>query len=254
MRLLLLNKAALAVTCSLLLLLHQSVSVDASHDSFIKNKEQCLSDLENDPYAIDMNDVPLFGEASVIINDRPVWTTLLMSFYSVALSTITSGEEESAFSGMPYGLCIPDDFGLMRCNAALVPYFLDLIPMDNFTMPAFVRYFAELPFSCMEQGGTLVHTSFSTDCLPVEDVADEVEFFGIPQCVPESCNLRRANRYWKERIETDLEELKSGIEGFPGGDKCKVRFRMETRVKKSKKGKSAKKKAKKKQKKSVRGL
>lgn len=204
----------------------------------LNKKEQCYLDLENDPYAIEMNDIPLFEGASVVNNDRPAWTTLLLQFYFIGIVTSEVEEEGDSFP-TPYGLCIPDAHGLMRCNAALVPYFLDLmvVPKNaNYTTP-FIQYFSELPMSCMMQGGMLVHTSFTTDCFPIEGIADEVEFFGIPQCVPESCNERRANRFWKEHIKSDLEELKSGSDGFPGGDKCKVKFRMETKGR-PKKGKA----------------
>eukprot|EP00557_Chaetoceros_sp_GSL56_P008972 CAMPEP_0176488576 /NCGR_PEP_ID=MMETSP0200_2-20121128/6789_1 /TAXON_ID=947934 /ORGANISM="Chaetoceros sp., Strain GSL56" /LENGTH=247 /DNA_ID=CAMNT_0017885581 /DNA_START=155 /DNA_END=898 /DNA_ORIENTATION=- len=234
---------ALTLSCCSFLLIHTAVL--ASHSD---KKEQCLLDLENDPFAIEMNNVTIFGDVPYyILNDRPAWTTILLSFYSIAASGVDE-ETDGANSAIPYGLCIPDDYGLMRCNAALVPYFLSLIPQDELSLPPFIKYFSELPYSCLEQRGTLVHTSFSTDCLPMNGI-DDVEFFGIPQCIPESCNIRRANRFWKKRIESDLEELKNGEEGFPGGENCEVKFRMETEMKKKKGGKAMRKNKKKKKKK-----
>jgi hypothetical protein len=103
-----------------------SCSVAVAGPAALNKKEQCYLDLENDPYAIEMNDIPLFEGASVVNNDRPAWTTLLMQFYYMAIATSGPEEEGDSFP-TPYGLCIADAHGLMRCNGALVPYFLDLM-------------------------------------------------------------------------------------------------------------------------------
>lgn len=227
---LLLGKSLLAFLASVGI---QNPTASHATAALTAQAEECFADLENDPFAVEMNEVPLFGEDTIVMNDRPVWTTLLMVFYSLALSMPPSPDSDgNEINTVPYGMCVPDEFGLMRCNAALVPYFVDLTfpaQLNNDTLPAMVNYFSIIPYSCMEQGGTMVHTSFTTDCLPIEGVADRVEFFGIPQCIPASCNIRRANRYWKARIESDLEELKTGAGGFPGGNECTVTYRMETR-------------------------
>ena len=97
----------------------------------------------------------------------------------------------------------------------------------------------EIPIeTCILNGGKLVHTSFTNHCLPFNDEFPKIEFFGIPQCVPESCGLDEAKHFWKDNIKKDFEEL-----GFPM-DECSIKLNVDTKLPKKRKAAKAPKKSK----------
>lgn len=92
--------------------------------------------------------------------------------------------------------------------------------------------------TCIGNGGALVHSSFVTNCffdsLQHDINYKKVEFFGIPQCVPESCELKEAEEFWKENILFDFKEL-----GFQM-DECNIKFKVDTKLPKTPKSPKSK--------------
>mmetsp|Transcript_13620 Transcript_13620/g.25574 ORF Transcript_13620/g.25574 Transcript_13620/m.25574 type:complete len:284 (+) Transcript_13620:3855-4706(+) len=196
---------------------------DMLMDRGLKISQQCFDELTTSPFPIAMQP-DIFGNEDFLINDNPVWTTYLL------ISLLFFPPD-----AIPNGFCVADKHDKISCNAALFPSVLS----ELFNIPGSITNFLlDVPLdTCKEAGGTLVHTSFTTDCLLSFYSTDytRVDFFGIPQCVPESCKFKEANHFWKERIKVDFEEL-----GFPI-DECRIKFKVDTKLsKKSKNKKSSK--------------
>jgi len=189
--------------------------------------QQCRDDLTNSTFVTEMNK-DIFFEAGEI--ESPVWTSsLIAAFAFLSVAGITT----------PNGLCVKENVDKISCNAALFPFFVEELfgyLLSNNVSPVTALMFEIPTITCTEAGGQLVHASFSTDCFGSDsEDFNELAFFGIPQCVPESCKLKEAKDFWKDNIKRDLKEL-----GIPL-DECRVEFKVDSKLPKKGKGTKASK-------------
>jgi len=188
----------------------------------LKVSQQCRDHLTNSTFITEMNEDIFFDFGEII--QSPVWTFNLLISY-LFLFFIQSAP-------FPNGLCVMDKDDKISCNGALFPFVLEEFGFFG----AVNALMFEIPtITCTEAGGQLVHASFSTNCLEsYYEGINEVEFFGVPQCVPESCELKEAKDFWDDNIQKNFEDIILLNE-------CRVEFKVDTKLPKKGKGTKASK-------------
>jgi hypothetical protein len=205
--------------------------VDASVSYAMTN--QCLVDLTTSQYASKMNDISAelgYPIGTTTINDNPIWTNLLL-LSILSLQDVKS--QVGSVSPIPFSKCTTDEKNKLRCDASILPYLLTIQKPSDPT--AYTKYYSEIPKDyCYDLGGTIVHSSFKTDCLSRYNLIpeQELEIFAIPQCIPATCTKELAVAYWAEQIQKDFKEFKQILinDGYtiPQNDACSVKFKLDT--------------------------